>query len=180
MSNPPPNRLRRIAPLELNKFEGSGVIGNRGMIWRVAWYIVNALVFRSAFLGLLPNAAKVRLLRGFGAKVGIGLVCKPRVNIKYPWFLEIGDHVWIGEDVWIDNLCSVRIGNNVCLSQGARLLTGSHDWNRSDFRFFARPITLGDGVWVTAFRILRPGVEVPAGMVVLDDFSASDIKAYEL
>ncbi|OWV39218.1 putative colanic acid biosynthesis acetyltransferase [Mameliella alba] len=171
--------LRRIAPLELASFQRPYIEGNRGRAWQITWYIVNALVFQSSLLGLLPNAAKARLLRVFGASVGKGLICKPRVNIKYPWFLEIGDHVWIGEDVWIDNLCLVRIGNNVCLSQGARLLTGSHDWNMPDFPFFARPLSLGDGVWVTAFRVLRPGVEVPAQMVVLDDLSASDMGGLE-
>lgn len=168
-------RLRRIAPLDLARFQKPHIQANRGKAWQISWYIVNAIVFRSALLGLLPNAMKARLLRIFGASVGKGFICKPRVNIKYPWFLEIGNHVWIGEDVWIDNLCPVRIGNDVCLSQGARLLTGSHDWNRPDFPFFARPIMLGDGVWVTAFRVIRPGVEVPAQTAVLDDLSASDI-----
>lgn len=174
------SRLRHIAPLELARFQRPKIKGNRGRAWQISWYIVNALVFRSSLLGLLPNPAKARLLRVFGARVGKGLICKPRVNIKYPWFLEIGDDVWIGEDVWIDNLCMVRVGNNVCISQGARLMTGSHNWNMPDFPFFVRPITLGDGVWVTAFRVLRPGVEVPAHMVVLDDLSASDMRALGL
>lgn len=169
-------RLKSIAPLDLASFKKPEIIGNRGRGWRIAWYITNALVFRSAILGLIASRYKAKILRVFGASVGAGLVCKPGVNIKYPWFLAIGDHVWIGEGVWIDNLCTVRLGNNVCLSQGARLLTGSHDWNKAEFPFFAKPITLGDGVWVTAFRILRPGVQVPANMVVLGDLSASDIE----
>ena len=175
MSKDPP--LRRIEKLDLASFRKPEIPGNRGAVWRAAWYLTNALVFRSAVLGLLPNRAKAALLRAFGARVGRGLVCKPRVTIKYPWFLELGDHVWIGEDVWIENPGPVRIGSHVCLSQGVRLLTGSHDWSRPDFAFFARPITLGEGVWVTAFRVIRPGVEVPAHSVVLGDLSASDLRA---
>ena len=38
-----------------------------------------------------------------------------------PWRLSIGDYSWIGEDVWIDNLAMVKIGKNVCVSQGAYL-----------------------------------------------------------
>jgi hypothetical protein len=38
----------------------------------------------------------VELLRVFGAKVGKGVVIKPKVNIKYPWFLEIAS--WSEEE----------------------------------------------------------------------------------
>jgi acetyltransferase-like isoleucine patch superfamily enzyme len=78
-------------------------------------------------------------LQGFSVKVVWGqnwqwVNIKPSVNIKYPWLLEVGDHVWIGEEVWIDNLAKVRIGSNVCISQGAMLLTGNHDFTKSTFR----------------------------------------------
>lgn len=168
--------LRPIAPLDLARFPRPEIPGNRGVLWRTAWYLVNALVFQTAIMGLMPNRGKTLLLRLFGARIGKGVVCKPKVNIKYPWFLEVGDHVWIGEGVWIDNLCPVTIGSNVCLSQGVALLTGSHDWSVPEFPFFARPITIGDGVWVTAFRQIRPGVEVPAHTVVLGDLSAAALR----
>ena len=70
---------------------------------------------------------KVRLLKMFGAKIGKGLVIKNNVIIKQPWYLTIGDDCWIGENVWIDNIDKVSIGSDVCISQGAMLLTGNHD-----------------------------------------------------
>jgi putative colanic acid biosynthesis acetyltransferase WcaF len=75
-----------------------------------------------------PNRLKTFLLRLFGAQVGRGVLVKPRVNIKYPWFLKIGDFTWIGGGTWIDNLATVKIGSNVCLSQGSYLCTGNHDY----------------------------------------------------
>lgn len=158
---PPGSRYRPIAALDLARFQPPRVPGNRGPLWRAAWYLVNATVFQGALLGLVPARLKASLLRLFGARVGRGLVCKPRVNIKYPWFLDLGDHVWLGEGVWIDNLCEVRIGSNVVISQGCYLATGNHDWHDPQFPFFARPITIADGVWVTAFRSLPPGTVVP-------------------
>jgi len=67
----------------------------------------------------IPSKIKVKILKLYGAKVGYNVLIKPNVNIKYPWFLEIGNDVWIGENVWIDNLAQVTIGNDVCLSQDA-------------------------------------------------------------
>ena len=88
---------------------------------KTLWYFTNILFFKT--LLPFPSSFKVKLLKLFEAKVGNGIVMKPDVNIKYPWFLEIGDDCWIGEGVWIDNLAKVTIGNNVVLSQGAYLLT---------------------------------------------------------
>ena len=168
--------LRPIVPLTLGNFRPPEIPDNYCVIWRAAWYLVNALFFQSSILALIPNTAKAWLLRKFGAQVGYGFVCKPKVTIKYPWFLSVGNNVWIGEQVWIDNLCDVTIGDDVCLSQGAKILTGSHDWKRPDFAFFSRPVTIGNGVWVTAFRVLRPGVDIPANVAVVSNLSPSALK----
>ncbi|MEM8852604.1 MAG: hypothetical protein AAGD34_02820 [Pseudomonadota bacterium] len=128
--------------------------------------MVSAAVFQHS-LPLVPYGAKAAILRWFGAQVGKGLVIKPRVTIKYPWFLTLGDDVWVGEAVWIDNHTDVAIGSNVCISQGAVLFTGNHDWSDPTFAFFCKPITVGDGVWVTAFQRLGPGTTVPGGVAVV-------------
>lgn len=90
--------------------------------------------------------------------MGVGLVIKPNVNIKYPWKLSIGNHVWIGEKVWIDNLDHVTIGDNCCISQGAMLLCGSHDYRKEAFDLIVKPIVLEDGVWIGAKAVVCQGV----------------------
>jgi putative colanic acid biosynthesis acetyltransferase WcaF len=146
---------RRIAGVDLARYAVPAIPGNRGAGWRFAWHLVSALIFQSALV--LPSRWKAALLRAFGARIGRGLVIKPRVTVKYPWFLELGDHVWLGEQVWIDNHTMVRIGSDVCISQGAYLFTGNHDWNDPRFRFFCKPITVEDGVWVGAKAVICPG-----------------------
>ncbi|MCW3109752.1 MAG: putative colanic acid biosynthesis acetyltransferase WcaF, partial [Segetibacter sp.] len=97
-----------------------------GPKWKIAlWLFVNVLFFNNGFA--VFNGLKCSLLRLFGAKIGKRVFIKPSVNIKYPWLLHIGNDVWIGEKVWIDNLGLVTIGNDVCISQGAFLLTGNHN-----------------------------------------------------
>ncbi len=116
---------------------------------------MSALLFQTPLV--LPSPWKAALLRRFGARVGQGLVVRPRVTIKYPWFLELGDHVWLGEAVWIDNHCPVTIGSSVCISQAAYLFTGNHDYDDPGFRFFCRPLAIEDGVWIGARAIVCPG-----------------------
>ncbi|TRX50235.1 colanic acid biosynthesis acetyltransferase WcaF [Fulvivirga sp. M361] len=141
---------------ELSKYDNSWYKPGGTGFKRFFWFFVNYLVFKN---GLLPfSILKITLLKAFGAKVGKGVNIKPFVNIKYPWLLEIGNYVWIGEGVWIDNLTKVSIGNNVCLSQGAFLLTGNHNYKRSTFDLITKEIVIKEGVWIGAKATVCPGV----------------------
>jgi putative colanic acid biosynthesis acetyltransferase WcaF len=131
---------------------------------RALWYIVNALFLKSSLP--YPLFLKRSLLRLFGARVGAGLVIKPNVNIKFPWFLEMGHNVWIGEGVWVDNLASVKIGDNVCISQGAYILTGNHDYKKVNFDLVVSPVIIEDGVWVGAKAIVCPGAVLHSHSVI--------------
>ena len=126
------------------------------LLKRVIWYIANAIFFNTSLP--FPSVLKAKILRLFGADVGRGIVIKPRVNIKYPWFLIIGSNCWIGEGVWIDNLGLVEIGNDVCLSQGCLLLTGSHNYKISTFDLMIGKIVLKNGVWIGAKAIVCQNV----------------------
>jgi putative colanic acid biosynthesis acetyltransferase WcaF len=119
---------------------------------RLVWYFVNVLFFINPLCA--SSFVKVVLLKVFGAKVGKKVIIKPGVNIKYPWLLTIGDHSWIGENVWIDNLDKVTIGKHCCLSQGALLLCGNHNYKKSTFDLMIGSITLEDGVWLGAQSIV--------------------------
>lgn len=144
---------------------------------QTVWYFVNALFFINP---LNPSSGlKKSLLRYFGARIGTGVVLKPGINIKYPWKLEIGDHSWIGEKVWIDNLAVVHIGKNACLSQGALLLTGNHDYTKPGFDLMVREIVLEDGVWIGAMAIVGPGVTCASHAVLTAGSVASgSLEAY--
>ncbi len=141
------------------------------------WFLINALFFQNPanpWSGL-----KIWLLRLFGARIGKGVVIKPSVNIKYPWRLEIGDYSWIGEDVWIDNLADIRLGANVCLSQGAFLLTGNHDYRSAAFDLKIGNIVLEDGVWIGAKAVVCPGVTCFSHAVLtVNSVATANLEAY--
>lgn len=128
-----------------------------GTKWKVMiWYFINYYLFNSAFPW--PYSLKRHLLKLFGARIGKGLIIKPKVKIKNPWRLCIGENCWIGESVWIDNLENVEIGDNVCISQGAILLTGNHDYTQSHFPYRLGKIQIENGVWIGARSVVCAGV----------------------
>jgi len=144
--------------IDLSSFTTGDFDKGAGKLKITLWYFVNALFVRASwnpFMGV-----KIWLLKAFGAKIGKGLVIKNNVIIKYPWKLSIGENVWLGEGCWLDNLDYITIGNNVCVSQGALLITGNHDYRKSDFPYRNAPIVVEDGAWVGAKVVIAPGVRV--------------------
>ncbi len=135
------------------------------------WQIFSAL-FLINHLSVI-SSVKVAVLRMFGAKIGTGVVIKQGVRIKYPWLLEIGNHVWIGECCWIENHAKVVIGDNACLSQGAMLLCGNHDFKKSTFDLIIGTIVLEEGVWIGARALVCPGVICKTHSVLSVDSTAS-------
>ncbi len=166
---------------DLSQFDNSWYSPGRSRLAQVLWFFLGLLLLRCS---VLPSSALRRwLLRLFGATVGCGVVIKPGVRVKYPWRLSVGDHSWIGEDCWIDNLDDVNIGANVCISQGAYMCTGNHNWSDPAFALITEPITIQDGAWVGARAVVAPGVNLgrcavaAAGSVVTKDIPAYEIHA---
>lgn len=146
---------------------------------RLLWLYTNALFFKTSLVPV--SGFKVFLLRIFGAKIGKGVNIKPCVNIKYPWFLTIGNNTWIGENVWIDCLVGINIGSNVCISQGAHLLTGSHNYKKATFDLITGSVVLADGVWIGAQAIVNQGVSVGSHSVLTTGSVATkDLEAYSV
>jgi putative colanic acid biosynthesis acetyltransferase WcaF len=146
--------------------------------WKnVLWFVVNA-IFLNSYLPV-PSSIKCLILRAFGTKIGQHVMIKPKVNIKYPWLLNVGNYVWIGEGVWIDSLTDIHIGNNACISQGAMLLTGNHDYTSSTFDLKVGKIVIEEGVWIGAKSVVCPNVTCHSHAVLaVNSVAVKDLEAY--
>jgi len=126
--------------------------------WQVyAWAVAELLFVTNPWQ--ISSGLRVRVLRSFGARIGSGVVFRPRTRVKFPWKLQIGDRCWIGEGVWFHNQDTVRLGNDVVISQETLLTTGSHA-HRRDMALITRPIVVSDGAWITSRCVLLGGAQV--------------------
>lgn len=143
------------------------------------WYFVNVLFFINPLNPL--NNLKIVLLKLFGAQIGKGVIVKPGVNIKYPWKLSVGNNCWIGEKVWIDNLGNVCLKDNVCISQGALILSGNHNYKKTTFDLIVEDIMLESGVWIGANAVVCGGVVVQNHAVLsVGSVASNNLEPYSI
>jgi putative colanic acid biosynthesis acetyltransferase WcaF len=170
---------KSVSKVNLGDFKSAGFDRGAGNLKEILWYLTKVAFFLSALP--YPNFLKIKLLKLFGARVGNGIVIKPRVNIHFPWKLEIGHNVWIGEEACILNFEKVILGNNVCISQRTFLCGGNHDYRDPAMSYRNGPITVQDGAWVGACCFIGPGVNigidtvVSAGSIVSSNLEANGI-----
>jgi putative colanic acid biosynthesis acetyltransferase WcaF len=127
------------------------------------WFCVQHLIFSASFF---PSSLRSFLLKLFGASVGSGVYIRRGVRIHFPWNLEIGDHCWIGEEVWFINHEKVTIGSNVCISQRSIICSGGHDYRSASLAYAHKPVLIKDGAWVCLDAKVLPGVTIGECSVV--------------
>jgi putative colanic acid biosynthesis acetyltransferase WcaF len=160
--------------VDLANFRAGQFDRGAGFLREGLWIVTSLILFR-----LCPfkfSAAKSLVLRAFGAKIGRGVVIKPRVAITFPWKLTLGNNVWLGEECWLLNLDRITIGNNVCISQRAFLCTGNHNYKSESFELMLKPIRVEDGAWIGASAWVAAGVCVGSHAVL----AAGSIAARDL
>lgn len=102
------------------------------------------------------------------------------VWIEPPFFCDYGANVHIGADSFVNANCvfldsaEIRIGENALIGPGVQLITAEHPLraadriipaadrgpNQTPYRTVARPIRIGDNVWIGAGAIVMPGVTI--------------------
>ena len=165
--------------VDLSSPDSSELVRGQSLFVEALWFFLGAPIVASR---VVPwPKLRVALLRWFGAKIGVNVYMKPGVRVKFPWYLSIGDHCWIGEEVWIDNLAPVSIAPHVCVSQGVYLCTGNHDWSQRNMRLFKKPIHLETGSWVGARGVVCPGVTIAEGAILTaGSVATKDIPRFEI
>ena len=148
---------QNVPVIDLARAPGAGEAWDRSPAVVALWILVEALLVTNP----LQVSSKLRrlALEAFGAKIGPGVILRPRLRVKFPWKLQIGARSWIGEGVWFHNQDHIRIGSDVVLSQETFLTTGSHA-HRRDMALITRPIVIDDGAWITSRCIVLGGARV--------------------
>ncbi|MCJ1706806.1 acetyltransferase [Microbacterium sp. VKM Ac-2923] len=132
--------------------------------WKVYLWAICELIFVTN-PWQISSAVRISVLRAFGARIGQGVIFRPRTRVKFPWKLHVGDRSWIGEGVWFHNQDDIHIGHDVVVSQETFVTAGSHA-HRRDMALITRPVHIEDGAWVTSRCVILGGARIGRNCVI--------------
>lgn len=155
--------MRMSTVIDLTLAGKGNYVSSKGKFIQFVWFVIEACIVNNRLMPV--SAIRAGLLRIFGAKIGNNCRFLHAIRVKYPWNLEVGDNSWFGEDVWIHNQTMIRVGSNVCISQGTFLTTGSHDFDK-DMDLRVDPIIIEDGAWITSKCVIQKGVTIGRSALV--------------
>lgn len=95
--------------------------------------------------------------------------------IEPPFYCDYGYNIKLGKNVFMNFNCTildvmeVKIGNNVLLGPNVHIYTATHPLDvktRNSWLEFAKPVTIGNDVWIGGGAIINPGVTIGNGVIV--------------
>ncbi len=127
---------------------------------------------------------RTELLKDFLGSTGGNVVMEPNIRFDYGYNTHVGENFFANFDCTILDVCEVRFGDNCMLAPGVQIYTATHPIDpteRNSGREFAKPITIGNNVWIGGSAIINPGVTVgdnvviASGAVVTKDVPANSV-----
>lgn len=129
---------------------------------------------------------RTTLLRRLFGKTGDTFCIEPPFQCDYGYNIEIGENFYMNVNCVILDGAKVTFGDNVFIAPGCGFYTAGHPLDveqRNKGLEYARPITVGNNVWIGAQACLLPGVTIGdncvigAGSVVTKDIPANSVAA---
>lgn len=131
---------------------------------RLLWSVVEITLFRRSFHTW--SGWRCWLLRLFGAEIGENCIIRRTVKIYYPWQLDIGNLVIIGDKVKLYSVGKITLSDRCMVSQEACLYASTNDFTLPNSPLERAPIVVGSDAWVCTRAFVGPGVTVGERAVV--------------
>lgn len=138
--------------------------------WRVAT-LASKLIFARAFAAFGERTVIVRPLRLRGVeRISIGNDCSiyegAWLETETGGALEIGHNVYLGHDVHVHAVSTVRIGRGSMLADGVMVNAGGHDLRAGKAVTTGGDITIGDNCFIGHRAVVLGGVNIGDGATV--------------
>ncbi len=129
--------------------------------YHLLMYVVNDIV------AFIPSWHFRRFIyRRMGMIIGKRSVLNMKQYILTPRNVRIGEDCHINRGCIIDARGHIEIGNNVSISYGVSIMTGSHDVQSQTFNGLYLPIKIENNVWIGVNATILQNVKIGEGAVI--------------
>ena len=142
------------------------------------------LVFKFNSLSPSKRIEKDEIIKKLFGKVGKNFFIRSTLYTDYGYNIEIGENFYANVNCVILDAAKVRFGDNVSIAPNCGFYTAGHPFDVEQRNLgleYARPITIGNNVWIGAQVCVLPGVTIGdncvigAGSVVCKDIPAGSL-----
>ncbi|MBU9721356.1 MULTISPECIES: sugar O-acetyltransferase [Bacillaceae] len=94
---------------------------------------------------------------------------EPNIRFDYGYNTHVGENFFANFDCTILDVSEVRIGDNCMLAPNVQIYTATHPLHpteRNSGREFAKPISIGNNVWIGGGAIINPGITIGDNAVI--------------
>ena len=112
---------------------------------------------------------RAALLRDLFGTVGDGADIQPRFHCDYGYNIRLGRNCFINYNCVFLDCAPIEIGDDLQMAPAVQLYAAYHPLDRATRAAgleYARPIRIGDGVWIGGGAIVLPGVTIADGSVI--------------
>lgn len=113
--------------------------------------------------------ARANMLRELFGAAGGRADIQPRFSCDYGYNIRLGQRAFINYNCVFLDCAPIEIGDDLQMAPSVQLYTATHPLDRATRVAgleYARPIRIGDGVWIGGGVIVLPGVTIGDGCVV--------------
>lgn len=112
---------------------------------------------------------RTELLKELLGSTGEKLYMEPNIRFDYGYNTYVGENFYANFDCTILDVSEVRIGDNCMLGPSVQIYTATHPLHpteRNSGIEYAKPITIGNNVWIGGSAVICPGVTIGNNVVV--------------
>lgn len=113
--------------------------------------------------------AKKQVLKNLLGKTTAAFYVEPPFRCDYGYNIEVGDNFYANYNLTILDCAPVKIGDNVMIAPNVSIFTATHPIHheiRNTGLEYARPITIGNNVWIGGNTVINPGVTIGDNTVI--------------
>jgi len=117
----------------------------------------------------IEKGRRKKILKELLGSCGENIYMEPNIRFDYGYNIHVGKNFYANFDCTILDVSEVRIGDNCMIAPGVHIYTATHPLNpteRNSGKELAKPVNIGDNVWIGGGAIINPGVSIGDNVVI--------------